>query len=403
MEHDSHTCQVRGDITLEISCIYCPNESFEKGTGSLEHVILSSLGGRKSSRNICCESCNNRLGKEIDESLGEALSFFSTMLDITTGRNKPAPTQKMIAEHKGKEFDIYSGGLIKYSKNDVEINEVDGKAEISISANSEEEALKILSGVLKKYGKTIDDFTDLEAKSVKSYIPSVHQQLNLGGEEQLRSIAKTALTYLATFVSPERLRTGDFQSIIQYINEKGIENNFVSFSTSPFPLLEQGESVINHSLIVAASEQNKKVNAVLELYGNIKFFITLTNEWSGPSISKTYTIDPVTKVSEEKSSSHSDDIFNLSHEDSVDNEGVKQGIGNVIQCFQDRQMNEKISQITTKSIENHMIGKGDYITEDMLSSVASEVALEFTRVMHRIDTEDVIDLVELNKQRQLDA
>lgn len=388
---------------MKISCIYCLNERFEKGKGSLEHVIPSSLGGRKSSRNICCESCNNRLGKEIDESLGDGLSFFSTMLDITTGRNKRAPTQKMIAEHKGKEFDIHSGGLIKFSKNNVEIIESDGKAEISISANSEEDALKILSGVLRKYDKTFDDFTDLEAKSVKSYIPSIHQRLQLGGEEQLRSIAKTALTYLATFASPERLRSGDFKSVIQYINEKGVENNFVSFSTAPFPLINQVNAEIKHRLVVAASTENKKVNAVLELYGNIRFLITLTDQWGGPSISKAYTIDPVTKESEESESSHSEEIFNLSHEDGVDNEGFKQAIGNVVQCFQDRQMNEIISQITEKAIQNHMIGKGDYITEEMLSLVTSEVALEFTRVMHRIDTEEVIDLVELNKQRQLDA
>lgn len=386
-----------------ISCIYCPNGNFEKGKGSLEHVILSSLGGRKSSRNICCESCNNRLGKEIDEPLTEALSFFSTMLDITTGRNKPAPTQKMIGEHKGKEFDIYSGGLIKYSKSDVEITEVDGKAEISISANSEEEALKILSGVLKKYNKTIDDFTDLEAKSVKSYIPSIHQRLQLGGEEQLRSIAKTALTYIATFVAPERLRNGDFESIIKYINENGIENNFVSFSTAPFPVLDQPDPEIKHRLIVAASETNRKANAVLELYGNIKFFITLTDKWSGPNVSKAYIIDPVSKESEELESCHSDDIFNLSHDDSVDNEEFRQSVSNVIKCFQDRQMNEVISRITNNAIERHMVGKGDYITEEMISLVASEVALEFTRVMHRIDTEETIDLVELNKQRQSDA
>lgn len=380
-----------------ISCIYCPNGSFEKGKGSLEHVILSSLGGRKSSRNICCESCNNRLGKEIDEPLGEALGFFSTMLDITTGRNKPAPTQKMIGEHKGNKFDIYSGGLIKYSKSDVDIKEADGKAEVSISANSEQEALKILSGVLKKYDKTIDDFTDLEAKSVKSYVPSIHQRLELGGEEQLRSIAKTALTYMATFVAPERLRNGDFESIIQYINEEGIENDFVSFSTAPFPVLVQVDPAIKHRLIVAASETNKKANAVLELYGNIRFFVTLTDKWSGPSVSNMYTIDPVSKESEELETSHSEGIFNLSHSDIVDHEGFKQSVSNVIQCFQDRQMNEVLSKITEKAIERYMVGKGDYITEEMISSLASEVALEFTRVMHRIDNEEIIDLVELNK------
>jgi len=209
------------------------------------------------------------------------------------------------------------------------------------------------------------------------------------------------LTYLATFVAPERLRTGDFQAVIEYINEKGIENNFVSFSTAPFPLLDRVDSEIKHRLILAACDENKKVNAMLELYGNIRFFITLTDQWSGPSISKVYAIDPVTQESEEVSF-HSEEVFNLSHEDSVDSEGFKKAVFNIIQCFQDRQMNRIISQISSKAIENHIVGKGDYISEEMISSMASEVALEFTRVMHRIDTEEVIDLVELNMQRKLD-
>ncbi len=150
---------------MELSCIYCLNETFEQGKGSEEHAILSSLGGRKSSRNVCCSNCNNRLGKEIDEPCSQALSFFSTMLDITTGRNKPAPTQKSIGEHEGKSFDIFPGGEIKFSKSDIDIKENNDKAEISIIANSASEAFKVLSEILKKYGKNIDDLTDLEAKS----------------------------------------------------------------------------------------------------------------------------------------------------------------------------------------------------------------------------------------------
>jgi hypothetical protein len=385
---------------LKLSCIYCLNETFDQGKGSEEHAILSSLGGRKSSRNVCCSNCNNRLGKEIDESCSEALSFFSTMLDITTGRNKPAPTQRSIGEHEGKSFDIFPGGEIKFSKSDVDIQEENGKAEISITANSESEALNILSVILKKYGKSIDDFTDLEAKSVKSYIPSVHQRLELGGEKQLRSIAKMALTYLATFISPERLRSSEFKPIIEYINKEGVENNFVSFSTEEFPSNKRQISEINHRLIISACDESNKVNAVLELYGNIRFLVTLTDNWSGPNVSKEYIVDPVTKNSEELTSSNTGNIFCLSHQNTVDYNSFKQAVGNIVQSFQNRQMDGVISKITDKAIEKHMVGKGEIITEEMISAVASEVALEFTRRMYRIDHEEVIDLAKLNKSKQ---
>lgn len=382
---------------MKLSCIYCLNVTFEQGKGSVEHAILSSLGGRKSSRNVCCSNCNNRLGKEIDESCSQALSFFSTMLNITTGRNKPAPTQKSIGEHEGKSFDIIPGGEIKLSRSNVDIQEKNGEAEISIIANSEDEALNILSVMLKKYGKSINDFTNLEAKSVRTYIPNIHQRLELGGEKQFRSIAKMALTYLATLISPERLRSSEFKTIIEYINKEGIDNNFVSFSKEKFPSNKRQISEINHRLIISSCNKSNKVNAVLELYGNIRFLVTLTENWSGPSMSKEYIVDPVTKYSEEFTCSNTEIIFCLSHQDTVDYDSLQQAVSNIIQSFQNRQMDDLISKITDKAIEKHMVGKGDFITKEMISAVASEVALELTRSVYRINYEEVIDLADSNK------
>ncbi|MBZ2189142.1 HNH endonuclease [Alcanivorax sp. JB21] len=389
-------------MDLELSCIYCSNESFEQGRGSEEHAILSSLGGRKTSKNVCCVGCNNRLGKEIDEDMSESLSFFSTMLDITTGRRKRAPTQKLFGEHEGKKFDILAGGKIKFSKSNVDINEQDEGAEISISANSEEEALKILSEVLKKYGKSIDDFKDLEAKSVRSYIPRVSGCIQIGGEKQFRSVAKMALTYLATFVSPDRLRLPEFQSIIGYINKEGVENSFVSFTTEEPPSEVEPISEINHRLIVSSCDSSKRVVAILEIYGNIRFFITLTEDWSGPSTSKAYTIDPVTQESREIEVSDAENILCLSHENGADQEALRTAVGNIIESFQQRQMSEEISKLVNKAVANHISGKYESITNKMISSLASEVALEFIRMIHRIDTEEVIDLKKLNKPNQSD-
>ena len=122
-----------------LTCIYCESEEFESDRGSKEHVILSSLGGRKGSKNICCQACNNKYGTEIDEDLSKELSFFSTMLDITTGRNKSAPTHQRIVSHSGKDYNINSGGAFKLSKADVKISDRDdlNGHEVSITAGNE--------------------------------------------------------------------------------------------------------------------------------------------------------------------------------------------------------------------------------------------------------------------------
>ncbi|MEM9508446.1 MAG: hypothetical protein AAGA16_12310, partial [Cyanobacteria bacterium P01_E01_bin.35] len=65
---------------------------------------MSSIGGRKVSRDIDCENCNNKLGLEIDEPFSKRLGFFSTMLGITTGRNKNAPIHKNFVKHEGENY-----------------------------------------------------------------------------------------------------------------------------------------------------------------------------------------------------------------------------------------------------------------------------------------------------------
>lgn len=71
-----------------LKCIYCNVEEFLPDKGSLEHAILSALGGVKGSKNICCETCNNKYGREIDAALVEQFHIFCTMFGVKTGRKK---------------------------------------------------------------------------------------------------------------------------------------------------------------------------------------------------------------------------------------------------------------------------------------------------------------------------
>ena len=247
-------------------CIYCKENSFDPGKGSEEHAILSSLGGRKASRNICCQECNNRLGDEIDKPFAKEYAFFSTMLDITTGRNKDAPTHREAVEHNGLAFDLKPGGMFKLSKAVVSLEEqTDGYSLISITAGSEEQALPLIAQVLKRYEKSIDDFQSLEAKSVKSYLPTEHKRISIGGPQQFRAVAKMLLTYLATLVSPDRLRSGVFDDVVAFINGCGSEfaGAYIG-SHVELPTVKQ-ISDINHRAFIIASSDKKLAIGVLEV------------------------------------------------------------------------------------------------------------------------------------------
>jgi hypothetical protein len=377
-----------------LTCIYCESEEFESGKGSEEHVILSSLGGKKSSKNICCQTCNNKYGDEIDEELSKELSFFSTMLGITTGRNKPAPTQNRIVSHSGKDYDITSGGAFKISKADVKITDRDdlNGQEISITASNEKQALNILNQVLGKFNKSIDDFQSLDAKSVRSYIPTVHQRISLGGEIQHRSIVKMLLTYAATLISPERLRSGCFSAVIEYIKGNNPSYAGIQFDTvTIFPEVPNLDEV-NHRIFFVASENLKLAVGLIEIYGKLRFSAILSDEWEGVSIGKAYAIDPVSGRQVNIEFNVTDELFASLNERYLDISSYKNSIGQLIEVFQKRQTDEVISKISKKAIDRHMVGKGEYVTKEMIELVSQEVALEFVKFIERLETIENIDL-----------
>lgn len=379
-------------------CIYCQKNSFDTGNGSEEHGILSSLGGRKASRNICCQACNNRLGDEIDKPLSEEYAYFSTMLDITTGRNMDAPTHKGAVEHDGLAFDLKPGGGLKLSKPAVSFEDrPDGTSSIAITAGSEQQALSLIESVLRRYGKSIDDFQSLEAKSVRSYVPTQHKQLSFGGVTQFRAVAKMLLTYLATQVSPERLRGGAFDRVIAYID--GRNDEFAGASLGSRILLPEipRHSDIDHRAIIITSHEKQLAIGVLELFGNIRYTIELSSAWDGPDIAKVYSIDPVNRISDERELVI-DLPSALAGYDSylADTKSIVAGVEAIVCTFQERQSQQRIASIAEAAVERHMVGKGDVVTKEMIGNVSSEVALEFLRFLQRIDSEEMVDLKNKN-------
>jgi len=269
----------------------------------------------------------------------------------------------------------------------------DGTSSIAITAGSEQQALSLIQSVLKRYGKSIDDFQSLEAISVKSYLPTQHKRLSLGGPAQFRAVAKMLLTYLATQVKPERLRGGAFDQVIAYID--GRSDEFTGISLGSRVLLPEipKHSDVDHRAIIITSHEKKLAIGVLELFGNIRYTIELSSAWNGPDIAKVYSIDPVEKISIEREFKIDLSIALAGYDSYVpETTSIVAGVEAIVRTFQERQSNQRIASIVAAAVERHMVGKGDVVTEEMIGNVSSEVALEFVRFLQRIDSEETIDL-----------
>jgi hypothetical protein len=380
---------------MALLCIYCGSNAFEQGKGSEEHAILSSIGGRKASRNICCTECNNTLGDDIDALLSESLALFSNLIGITKDRgSKSAPTIKSVTEIDGNPVDMTPGGELKYSKSIDNSIDTGSETQINIRANSKDQAYKILEGKLRQKGLALPELEKIEAKSIKKYPQSFYKEIQLGGSERYRSVAKMALTYAATFMSPDRLRGHVFNRVVSFIKAKDLPNEFVRFYVGQFPTTINTEAPTHfcHRIVVGASSDKRKVHAVVELFGHLSFFVKLSDCWDGPDLSKTYIVDPVTGQQSEIESSANPSLFNIKVNSKVKITDVLDRLNALVRKIESAQSNMVIARIIDDAINNHLIDKGEVLTEDMLQGLAEEIALKFTQFAFRIDSEESIQL-----------
>lgn len=201
------------------------------------------------------------------------------------------------------------------------------------------------------------------------------------------------LTYLATLISPERLRSGAFDLVIAFID--GRSKTFTGTSLGSRIVIPDIPRLSNicHRAIIITSREKKLAIGVLELFGNIKFTVELSSMWDGPDIAKIYSIDPIDQISDERefevdlSSAFADYDAYI-----PDNHSIVAGIKNIVGTFQKRQSNQQISSIVNSAIEKHIVGKGEVITQEMISNVVFEVASNFLSFIQRADSEEKIKL-----------
>lgn len=281
-----------------MECIYNLSVCTRK-VGSEEHTILQSLGGRKVSKNICCEKCNNFLGAEIDKPFSNRFSELCAIIDVKRQRNKKPIIIKGIFESDGVMFDFSKSTLIpsRYPAN--KITKIDDNLScVEIIRSSEKDAVNLLNNVLSSSDFKNASIIKMDVSSI-SKIVSQKKTWNFNFSTlDFRSVAKTLLTELSTCIPNDALRCGNYKDIINFISgfELNDRKHMRPVHANNLPYREK-LSIFQHTVYIRLIP-GVGCLGVLSLFNTFTFAVVLSEIWEGQDYLAIHMVDPTTGQTE---------------------------------------------------------------------------------------------------------
>jgi hypothetical protein len=272
-------------------CALCPDKITDEND-SKEHIIPSSIGGRKKVKGFICKICNSTFGGESDVELANQLNWFSLFIGIKRESGRGDPPSQVIETTHGERLLFRADGTLTAEHPTFEKTEDDTKTQLKIQARTPEETKKILKGVAKKYPNV--DVSKLleEIKVTETPLDSpIKMNLEFGGPLFGRSIVKTAFA----FASQNEVLHQSCDQARNYLK------NLVDESNAPYGLFYLRDLVKNrptdklfHCVAIMGDSQKKRLIAYVEYFGFARLVVNLSSEYLGKELMETYALDPTT-------------------------------------------------------------------------------------------------------------
>ncbi|MGH7025415.1 MAG: hypothetical protein ACREEB_17750 [Caulobacteraceae bacterium] len=268
-------------------CIFCDTVLDEETTP--EHVILSALGGRKTTKRADCSHHNNAFGGGIDKAIADQVPVIRNLLQLESGAGKAPPALRKVRSAAGV-INLRSDGTPELAGKPFVVEELgDGRFDVKIDVNSEEEFARIVPHLAARM-KMPEAEVWRQLSAVKGKVVSRRPgvtpfKLSFGGEDAVRSIAKSSLVLLATAVGTDPLRDAAFADAREFVLTGSGNFNHERASLDPRPIpgafdLERDYGPL-FNLIYVRSDADGRVVAHFTLYNVIAWQVVLA-EANGP-------------------------------------------------------------------------------------------------------------------------
>jgi hypothetical protein len=270
-------------------CIFCDRELTEDTKP--EHILLNSLGGRKTTKRVDCSVCNGAFGSTIDDEVGKQVAVLRNMLQLDSGTGRAPPMLRNV--QSGNDIiNLTNDGTPELVAKPFAVRGLDdGRFELQILTKSVEEVAPYIPHIAAQLGASEENVLEILKSTTGSYVErrpdTVHHALGFGGPLAVRSAAKSALVLWATLTGNEEIKSLHYEDVRRFIVEGDEAFNLARAHLDSRYLPQCGELQRRFgeffNLIYVRSNESGHVVAHFTLYNVISWQIVLTEAGGTPN------------------------------------------------------------------------------------------------------------------------
>ena len=279
------------DVELD-KCILCPRNLSKNEKP--EHILLDALGGRCKTSRVICSLCNEKMGGGPDSDLAKSTLMLRNACGLKSGSGGSAPQMRGL-ETDGERFDLMPGMQARMRPKDpMSVSFDEDQIAVSIQAQSEEEADKLLTAAANKIAKHLGHDRKEIIEAIKKDLakdrqdafrpaPAIRGHLEFGQGQSQQSMAKACLVLWAKCVSNAEVNSERYDRVRAFVwqgQASEESKNISKIDTRPLPDLPADYGT-NPNIVWAGSDENGQVYGYFRLYGAIGWRFDLCGG-SGP-------------------------------------------------------------------------------------------------------------------------
>jgi hypothetical protein len=265
-------------------CIFCLKEK----PPSKEHFIPAALGGHIVLTDCVCEDDNNAFSGKFEGKLFRELAPIRLMLQIPD-RDDDIPSSEVTIRVGEKEYKgRLNDGKVELNPIVEKVRQPDGSIELTG---------KYLTDAIKENWAKLVATGKWEALDAPVDEGGEEGEVHLGGElevcsalEGLRNAAKIAFLGLVRYIGPKPVLRQEFNAIRDFIvsgQPHGLVHLFVLEQFLNFV----GQGPHQHSVILAARNNENRIDAIVRIFGGMCYFVNLSSNYAGPDFYNTFVYD----------------------------------------------------------------------------------------------------------------
>lgn len=274
-------------------CIICLCE-FE--TAKPEHILIDSLGGKKTTTLYLCTTCNEKSGNTIDKSLAEKVGPIRNLLNLKSGSGDPPPTIRDIDLPSGRKIDLLPGG-VPVDKKVIYIR-TKGEKESDLNVQIGVHSLEKLASLIGQFAKGANISPEqllgilsnkdlqVEVQRIDEYIPF---KFAFGLPGHQACAAKMCFMLWAVCTQGSDIQHSNYdklrKELLEAISGK-MDNSNLAKTDARTPVSLPQESWGNaYNMIYVESDQQGKVRGLFRLFNTVNFYVDLGTSNSNKSFS----------------------------------------------------------------------------------------------------------------------